>query len=85
MLGSPSLAGPSACPAYAEADRKAYEPEEDQHTADAVTIVDTDEHSDSYSGQGNACHKPESDEALPTVVDGRTVIRARMRSLLYRP
>jgi hypothetical protein len=78
MHGSPSLAGRSACPAYAEADREAHDPQEDQHTADAVTVMDGDEHSDSYSDQGNACYKPESDEPLPTVVDGRTVVRARI-------
>lgn len=64
--------------ADAKADREASDPQEDEHTADTVPVVDGDEHRDAEPKQGKTGHKPEGDKALPAIVDRRTVIRPRM-------
>ena len=73
----PHSACSAPCAADAKADREADAPQEDEHTAHAVTVMDGDEHHDPEREQSKAGHKPEGYEALPAVVDGRTVIRLR--------
>jgi hypothetical protein len=70
--------------ADAETDHEASDPREDEDTADAVPVLDSDKHRDPDSEQSKTGHKPESDEALPTLVDGRTVIRLRIVSPALR-
>lgn len=49
-----------------------------------MPVMDSDGHCDPESEQGKTGCKPESDEALPPIVDGRTVIRLRIVSPALR-